>query len=217
MTERWLPVVGYDAYEVSDCGNVRRIKRNRFLTDAQFSEAKAMRVAGNTYARIGARFGVALHSMKGMFYANQRGERRGDVRDLKAFLDTHGYPTVGLCQKCVKRCHRVHRLVVEAFICPIPPGLTVNHKDGIRSNNNVANLEIATYQENNLHALRILLVKHKGPRGERAPKSKLKTAQVLDIRAAHAGGAKKQELARMYGVHISSIKHIVARKTWSHI
>lgn len=49
-----------------------------------------------------------------------------------------------------------HRLVVEAFIGKIDFEMDVNHKNGIRSDNRVENLEICTRAENLLHCYRVL-------------------------------------------------------------
>ena len=46
-----------------------------------------------------------------------------------------------------------HRLVWMAVnLSLIPDGLTVNHMDGVKSNNSPTNLELATYSENSQHA-----------------------------------------------------------------
>jgi hypothetical protein len=55
------------------------------------------------------------------------------------------------------RPHRflVHRLVWEYFNGPIPKGLTVNHINGIKTDNRLENLEVVTQAENNLHYQRL--------------------------------------------------------------
>ena len=41
-------------------------------------------------------------------------------------------------------CFKVHRLVYELFVGPIPDNLTVDHIDGNRTNNELRNLRLAT-------------------------------------------------------------------------
>ena len=67
-------------------------------------------------------------------------------------VKVHDYLYVTLCKDGTKKRCAIHRLVAAAFI-PNPdskPG--VNHKDGNKGNNSVANLEWVTYSENNKHA-----------------------------------------------------------------
>lgn len=51
----------------------------------------------------------------------------------------------------------VHRLVALAWLTSThAPGLEVNHKDGNKHNNHVANLEWVTHSENERHSYRVL-------------------------------------------------------------
>lgn len=77
--------------------------------------------------------------------------RKGRV--LKVQTDRCGYARVRLSLKDVKESFRVHRLVASAFLSNPKSKRTVNHKDGVKINNEVSNLEWATDSENINHAI----------------------------------------------------------------
>lgn len=73
--------------------------------------------------------------------------RTGKERIKKTQL-CKGYVRAYLCKNSIKTWHRVHRLVYEAFIGPIPDGMQVNHIDENKQNNRIDNLNLMTPKEN---------------------------------------------------------------------
>lgn len=63
-----------------------------------------------------------------------------------------GYRKVKLQVNCKHRSFTVHHLVLWAFRGPRPNGMTVNHKNFIRDDNNLANLEFLTHKDNIRHS-----------------------------------------------------------------
>lgn len=93
------------------------------------------------------------------------GKKRHHMKEmiLKQTYDNYGYLQLNLHKNGTRCSRKVHRLVATAFIekpdcCP----LTVNHKDGVKTNNSVYNLEWCTNRENLLHAHRNGLINNKG-------------------------------------------------------
>lgn len=77
--------------------------------------------------------------------------RKGRI--LKHSLDKRGYPRVRLSINYLKESFRIHRLVAQAFI-PNPLNLPqINHKDGIKTNNTIVNLEWCDNNYNQKHAI----------------------------------------------------------------
>jgi len=71
---------------------------------------------------------------------------------LKMYIDTKGYYSTGVILEGKARTISVHRLIALAFI-PNPENKPqVNHINGIKTDNNVLNLEWVTSSENVQHA-----------------------------------------------------------------
>jgi len=54
------------------------------------------------------------------------------------------------------KTHLIHRLVLRAFVGPAKDGEDANHKNGVRSDNRVENLEWVSHSDNIKHAHRVL-------------------------------------------------------------
>lgn len=86
--------------------------------------------------------------------APAQGTKRGRI--LKTHTNKSGYVVCVLCKDGHQKNYRVHRLIYEAFIKPIPKGMEINHKNGIRNNNQLSNLECLTKQQNVAHSFHTL-------------------------------------------------------------
>lgn len=109
---------------------------------------------------------IIIDNQETNYSVSDKGEIRNDTTNylLKLALQ-QGYYHVNLSINKKSKRFRVHRLVAEAFI-PNPENKPyVNHIDGIRSNNEIKNLEWCTPAENTQHAIRTGLMK---PTRERA-------------------------------------------------
>ena len=124
-------------------------------------------------------------------------------------LPKGAYPHVSLCKNGTKT-HRVHILVLSAFLGEGLRGYEGAHLDGDSLNCSANNLRWATRSENHLmkrghgtsHA------------GERGPNAKLTWGQVDYIRECVVGGQSQVSVARRLGVCVQTICYIVNEQTW---
>lgn len=101
-----------------------------------------------------------------------------------------------------------HRLVWRHFFGPIPPGQTVNHKNGVKWDNRPGNLELATMREQQIHARKVLRRGRLNQWGPLNRMAKLTTEQVREICARRANGELIRVLAADYGVREQTISRI---------
>ena len=71
-------------------------------------------------------------------------------------LDMNGYLSIMLCKDNQPKRLRIHRLIAEAFIFNLNNLPDINHKNWIKHDNRVENLERCTKSENMIHSTHIL-------------------------------------------------------------
>ncbi len=113
---------------------------------------------------------------------------------------------------------KIHRMVYEAFMGKIPEGLVINHKNGVKTDNRLENLEVMTTGENVLHGYRVLGRKGKAPhhmRGEETGRAKLTNAEAEEIRyiCKHRLMTHKR-IAELYGISPSTVGGIAYNLTY---
>lgn len=83
-----------------------------------------------------------------------RGKHRGyfiEGRILKPIKNKGGYLKVNISVNGQRQEHKIHQLVMSAFVGDRPDGLQVNHIDEDKTNNRLDNLEYVTPKENINH------------------------------------------------------------------
>jgi hypothetical protein len=71
---------------------------------------------------------------------------------VKFHLTSKGYCRIGIYKDGIKKNHLVHRLVADAFINNNENKEQVNHKNGVKCDNSLSNLEWCTNIENRTHS-----------------------------------------------------------------
>ena len=113
------------------------------------------------------------------------------------------------------RVRLVHRLVLEAFVGPCPPGMEGCHfPDRSPANNRLCNLRWDTKQAN--------AADRDAPgtviRGEQHKVAKLTAEAVRTIRAEYTGArGQVRRLAERYGVTATLISRVIKGRCWPHV
>lgn len=88
---------------------------------------------------------------------NVKSLRFNKIKSMKKFLDKYGYHFVRLIKDKKGKWHKVHRLVAMAFLENYSEELQVNHKNEVKTDNSVENLEMCTNYYNATYGSRKLL------------------------------------------------------------
>lgn len=80
-------------------------------------------------------------------------------RIVKQAISNCNYKTVELNKNGKGKKYSVHRLVAKAFLDNYNENMQVNHKNGIKSDNRLENLEMVTAKQNQWHSYHVLKTK----------------------------------------------------------
>ena len=104
----------------------------------------------------------------------------------------------------------IHRLMLEVFVGPCPPGMECRHLDGDAGNNVLSNLVWGTPRQNQIDQ-----VEHgTSNRGERHGNAKLTMGKVLEIRRLRAEGLTHKQIGAIVGVGGSCVGGVLRGESW---
>lgn len=127
-----------------------------------------------------------------------------------------GYVRYRLSHKGFTERVFAHVLVAKAFIYNEFCYPFINHKNAVKTDNRVENLEWCTQLQNIHHAYNTNLIPIK--KGSEVHSAKLTEASVRQIRAEYNKGVNGyKKLANKYSVDPKNIYSIVNNKTWNHL
>jgi hypothetical protein len=131
---------------------------------------------------------------------------------LKPVRKSKGYYHLTLHKDGIAKQATIHRLVMSAFSGV--SSMEINHKDGIKANNVLENLEYCDRKHNVRHSFKLGLNKPRTLRGEKNPMSKLSKQDVMQIKKLISQGISQKKIGDMFGVAQTSIHNIHKKKTW---
>lgn len=145
------------------------------------------------------------------------GDVRRKIKNLTKIKDISGYEKVTLCKngKCTN--FSVHRLVAQVFLPNPEDKEQVHHRDFVKDNNKLKNLEWVTPLENIRY--NVLEGITRNQLGEKNNMSKLSKEDVLFIRELLNDGLSVYEIHKDYFpiLHQQTIYAIKNKRIWNHI
>lgn len=136
------------------------------------------------------------------------------AKPLAPSNESHGYNVVAVQINGRRKKFLIHRLVGRAFVPGYADGLTINHINGIKTDNRAVNLEWCTLSVNTKKQWEAGLV---NTRGDAHHGRKLHSGQVRIIRKLLAMGATAYELSILCGVSEAIVYGIKDGRRWQSV
>lgn len=138
----------------------------------------------------------------------------GQVLTPSRWSGSYGYAGVVLWHGDRHQACFIHRLVLEAFVGPRPPGHEACHGPRGGQDDSLDNLRWGTRASNTADRFRDGTVL----RGVDNGYARLTEEAVRQIRKRYAdGGTTMRQLADLYGVGVTAVYMVIHRATWRHV
>lgn len=133
---------------------------------------------------------------------------KGGVRKYKSQLkkirlNANGYLRCNLKKDGKRYDFTIHKLVALSFLKEDKKRVFVNHKNGIKTDNRLQNLEWCTLSENTKHAVKNRLIK-----------TKLSDKEAMEIKNSKLSNRK---LSKIYGIGSTVVWRIKNGKAYKHL
>jgi hypothetical protein len=149
-------------------------------------------------------YAVTIDGCVASYTCNNRNSGKHVWMKAQTNQEGYRYVTLGANRESPGKDKRIHKLVWETFIGPVPPGVDVHHKYNNKEDNQLWNLEA--------------LVKGKHASLHRRKRiDKLTPEQAKEIKYRALAGEQVRSLAREFGVSECFVSQIKHGNKWSRI
>lgn len=164
---------------------------------------------------------IELHGYENRYIITEDGNVYNILTEmpLKLSVGNHGYYRVNLAggSRSHYKSVLVHRLLGLAYIPNPKKYPVINHKNGIKLDISLCNLEWTTYSENNIHAITVLRRKQHIPDSESCNLTTHTIQEVRKVCELLEKGYSPRDIDNMYHVGYWFIIKILRGVTWKDI
>lgn len=156
-------------------------------------------------------FEISDNSKYGLVWKRERKSHKNRGIDAGGLNKAKGYVDIVLNGKI----YPAHRVVMALHLGECPSDLVVNHKNGVKTDNRLCNLELVTQQENVKHSYSAGL--SKGLVGDKNHMAILSENDILKIYNLIDEGLSNVEIADIFKVGHNQISNIRRGNQWIHL